>query len=184
MMDLSGTVRSESQVFDEIYDRHHRALSSYAIVLMKDLPDEVEDVMQNVYLRVIRNQEKIAQMNDAGARIYLLKIVEHEVWRFRRWKLPLLKRQIPLEEADTLPLSDELNPATKICAEANYQTLVQLIQTMPATYRDILFLHFLSRLTLRQIAEKFDMNYYTVKKRFQRGKALLIEQIERKGVSL
>ena len=103
-MDLSGTILPESRTFEEIYARHHCALAAYAASLMRDMPDETEDLMQNVYLRIIRNQESIAQMNDIGARIYLLKIVKNEVWRFRRWELPLLKRQIPLEEADALEM--------------------------------------------------------------------------------
>ena len=183
-MDLSGTILPESRTFEEIYARHHCALAAYAASLMRDMPDETEDLMQNVYLRIIRNQESIAQMNDIGARIYLLKIVKNEVWRFRRWELPLLKRQIPLEEADDLLLSDDWDPEDKLCAEDGYRTLVRLIRTMPATYRDILYLHFLSHLTLKQIAEQFGMNYHTVKKRFERGKVLLMEQIERHEVNL
>ena len=179
---MSEITLPESRTFEDIYDRHHHALAAYAASLMRDMPDETEDLMQNVYLRVIRNQESIAKMNDTGARVYLLKVVKNEVWRFRRWKLPLLKRQIPLEEANDLALPDNWNPEDKVCAEDGYQTLVHSIQTMPETYRDILYLHLLSHLTLKQIAEQFDMNYRTVQKRFQRGSILLMEQIERHEV--
>ncbi len=184
VMDLPGTILPDPRTFEEIYARHHRAMAAYAASLLRDVPDEAEDVLQNVYLRVIRNQESIAQMNDIGQRIYLLEVVKNEVWRFRRWKLPLLKRQIPLEDAEELPLSDFQGPEATVCAEDGYRTLVQLIRKMPEIYRDILCLHFLSHLSLKQIAEQFGMNYSTVKKRFERGKVLLMEQIKRNGVNL
>jgi RNA polymerase sigma-70 factor (ECF subfamily) len=183
-MNLSEPTLPESRTLEEIYARHHRMLAVYTASLMRDMPDEVEDVLQNVYLRVIRHQESITQMNDLGVRIYLRKIAENEVWRFRRWKLPRLKQQIPLDEVDELLLPDDCDPAAEVCDTDNYRTIVRLIRTMPATYRDILYLRFLCHLTLRQIADQFGMSYHTVQKRFERGRALLIEQIERSGVIL
>ncbi len=168
--------------FEQIYDKHHNAMTIYAASLLQDMPDEVEDIMQDVYLCVFRNMEHIGQMNDVGARVYLMKTVENAAWKFRQRTLPLLKRQMPLDENTWNVLSDPTDILEDICADEGFRTLIDLIRTMPTDYRDILYLYYLSHLTLKQISAQFDMNYYAVKKRFQRGKALLQKRIRQKGV--
>lgn len=166
--------------FEQVYEKHHNAMTLYAASLLKDIPDEVEDLMQDVYLCVFRNMEHIGQMNDVGARVYLMKTVENAAWKFRQRILPQLKCQQPLD--DMTGLADPADVLDDICADEGFRTLLVLIRNMPADCRDILYLYYLSHLNLKQIAAQFDMNYYTVKKRFQRGKALLQKRIRQKGV--
>jgi RNA polymerase sigma-70 factor (ECF subfamily) len=168
--------------FEQIYDKHHHAMTTYAASLMRDMPDEVEDIMQDVYICVFRNMEHIGQMNDVGARVYLMKTVENAAWKFRQRTLPQLKQQMPLDETAWNIPAGSGDILESICAEEGFQMLIDLIRTMPPDYRDILYLYYLSHLTLKQISAQFDMNYYAVKKRFQRGKALLQKRIRQKGV--
>ena len=157
-------------------------MTRYAASLMQDAPDEVEDIMQDVYICVFRNMDHIGQMNDVGARVYLIKTVENAVWKFRQRTLPLWKRHQPLDETAGNALADQTDILTDICAEEGFRLLVDVIRTMPPDYRDILCLYYLSHLTIKQISAQFDMNYYAVKKRFQRGKALLQKRLRQKGV--
>ena len=168
--------------FQQIYDKHHNAMTMYAASLLQDAPGEVEDLMQDVYFAVFRNMDHIGQMNDVGARVYLMKTVENAAWKFRQRTLPLLKRQEPLDESVLYKLADPVDILGDICADEGFRILINLIQTMPLEYRDILNLYYLSHLTLKQISAQFDMNYYAVKKRFQRGKVLLQKRIRQKGV--
>ena len=115
--------------FQQIYDKHHNAMTMYAASLLQDAPGEVEDLMQDVYFAVFRNMDHIGQMNDVGARVYLMKTVENAAWKFRQRTLPLLKRQEPLDESVLYKLADPVDILGDICADEGFRILINLIQT-------------------------------------------------------
>ena len=57
-----------------------------------------------------------------------------------------------------------------------------MIRRLPEGVRDVLELHYLCRMELRDIARQFGISYNAVKKRYQRGKRLLAAGLREGGV--
>ncbi len=169
------------KMLEQIYDKHYRAMLGFAQKLMTDAPCSVEDVLQNAFIRIMPHLEAISQMTDAGARAYILKTVETEVLKFLQKEQIPLKYTVPLDEQYIDSIADKTNILDDLCEKEKMEDMVRILHGMPGIYRNVLNLYYVSHMNLKEIAAHFHLPYATVKKRFQRGKDLLIQQMTRKG---
>ena len=59
--------------------------------------------------------------------------------------------------------------------------ILQEIQNLGPTYRDVLYLHFVEGQSVRNIASELGLSVSTAKKRIERGKEILIKRVEMWG---
>ena len=168
------------EILERIYNQHHQAMFAVASQMMSDAPSSIEDVMQITFMQLIPHLEKIDRMSDSGARSYILKTVKSVALKFLRKEKTALKYCVPLDEHhESIP--DKTNVLDEICARESKNDMKAVIRSMPAIYRDVLDLHYVSHMSLKEIATQFQLPYDTVKKRFRRGKTMLAEAIRKKG---
>ncbi|MBQ9083353.1 MAG: sigma-70 family RNA polymerase sigma factor [Clostridia bacterium] len=181
-MTMNGEEQSPGnrELLERIYDRHHQAMFAVASQMMTDDPCSVDDVLQIAFIQIIPHLEKIGRMSDAGARAYILKTVRSVALKFLRKERIALKYSVPLDEQhESIP--DKTNILDELCERENRNEMTAVIRAMPAIYRDVLELHYVSHMDLREIAVQFHLPYDTVKKRFCRGKDMLTKAIRKKG---
>ncbi len=64
----------------------------------------------------------------------------------------------------------------------NAEEIIGCIKALPLIYRDTLYLFYVEELTSTQIAKKINRKKATVKKQLYRGKILLLELLNKKGI--
>lgn len=152
----------EPEAFDDLIARWHSPLWQY-IRRMTGRDDEAQDILQDVWLRVIRG---IARMRD-GSRL--------RGWLFgitRRVLMDRLRRQYavpPASEVNTDDLAAESDPSDR---EASLEALDAVIEALPFIEREMLTLFYLRDLSLAEIADALDIPIGTVKSRLFRARRI------------
>ena len=132
-------------------------------------PDfEAEDLMQDVFLRLILNTTGIQTIENITAWIY--SVTRNRIIDFFRKKKPeSLEEQVlssPSGEG-SLNLSDILpslggNPEDKIMADVIMEEIEDALDDMPSEQREVFVYHELEDLSYKQIAEKTGVNQNTL----------------------
>jgi len=162
----------EREAFDALIARWHAPLWRYAVRLTND-PDTAADVVQEVWLRVVRN---LARLRDAA--------------KFRAWLFGIARRvlmdrlrvryaQPPIESVD---LADIPEPVPDHDLAEALSHMQAELERLPMLEREVLILFYLQELSLTEIAEIAAIPVGTVKSRLFRARHQLRAQLVDKGV--
>lgn len=158
-----------------LYEANHEAMERTALRILGSQID-AEDAMQNAFLQVLRHFEKTEEIPAARLPYWLLSIVKNEA----RLLLRKRKRTVPFAEVE------EVEPMARCEARAEsvtgYRELVELIRSMPETYRVVLELKLISGYTDAEIAERLGISKTAVSSRYSRGRAMLRKTLEEEGI--
>jgi RNA polymerase sigma-70 factor (ECF subfamily) len=149
-----------------IFDRYQRVVLGIAMQVLRN-PHEAEDLLQSVFLELMRTAEKFDAAKGT-ARVWLLQCVYHRCFDRRRF-LSRRGAYDPVEpDIDNLPealRSDESQVSMLDSARLVKQALAQLTNSQRITIQ----LAFFEGLTMREIAEKTGETYDGVRHNYYRG---------------
>lgn len=164
---------------DEFFKREvasrHPFWELYLIGKMKPLrdPQLVSDILQEFYLRVLKNWQLIPKDNEASMKASLYTILFNELCNhYRRGKAK--------------PQSDDLKVATELPGEAfdpAAQQMVEHVRTLMQAHlsdedQHIMHLRVEQEYTYQEIADLMDMPIDTVSTRIHRARKLLKQKLE------
>lgn len=136
----------------------------YAIV--KD-EKKAEDIMQEVFIRYYLNLEKFE--GRSSVKTYLYRIAVNEChnyfnsWAYRKMEISNLLGQL-LVYKDT--------PEKEILQKESDDHIVKIIEGLPLKYREVIWLHYYSELSVAEIGSVLNCSVNTVKTRLVRGRKL------------
>jgi RNA polymerase sigma-70 factor (ECF subfamily) len=131
---------------------------------------EAEDAVQETFLRVLKNKNKLPEVRDA--RVWLVRITWNVVLdRKRRSKVRPETDDIA-DLVRTLPCSGPGGEAATI-AEAEYRRILGLIDTLPSKERQALLLSAVEELSTAEIASVLATSESSVRSRLFRARLLL-----------
>jgi len=164
----------EREAFDVLIARWHPMLWRYAARVTND-PDAASDVVQEVWLRVLRG---LGRLRDAS--------------RFRAWLFGIARRllmdrlRVRYAEPQFDPM--ELANIPEAVADDDRAEDLALLEAglarLPMLEREVLVLFYLQELSLNDIAEIAAVPVGTVKSRLFRARRLLRAEVASTGVSL
>lgn len=159
----------DRRMFEAIYARYHARMEQTALRILTDQKD-AEDALQNAFVQVIRHFEKIYSIPCKELPFWLVSIVKNESISILRKR----KRQVPLEDWAPFPQqgADPLG----------YLDLVDLVRSLPESYRAVLEMKLLLGYTDRETAQRLGITERAVSARASRGRALLRDMIEKEGM--
>jgi RNA polymerase sigma factor (sigma-70 family) len=159
--------KSEKYQVEQTYEREKGRLLGF---IRNRIPDEMEaeDLMQDVFLRLIMNTTGISTIENITAWIYSVtrnRIVDF----FRKKKTDSLEDQLvissssedPLSLSDILPSSGE-NPEETMMSELIWEEIEDALDEMPPEQREVFVYHELEDLSFKQIAELTGVNQNTL----------------------
>ncbi len=171
---------AQQHTFQWIYETYHDMMRKYACSLMQCCSEDADDVLQECFMNIAKNMDTVGMLNPKAVRSYVMQTVKRAVWRVtERERREEAVRQ-HMEDTMLRPTTDAV--LEEVCTRENYRLLVELIRKLPDGVRDVLELHYLCRMELRDIAKQFGLSYNAVKKRYQRGNRLLADGLRRGGV--
>jgi RNA polymerase sigma-70 factor, ECF subfamily len=145
----------DREAFDDIYRMF--APMVHGIVLARVPGDDVQDVVQEVFLVAYNKLDTLRETDAIGA--WLVRIARNEAAEFYR-------RSRTTEE-----LPDELTSKNNPDAEA--REILETIRSMPDAYRETLILRLVEGMTGNEIAERTGLKPESVRVNLHRGMELL-----------
>ena len=133
---------------------------AYCILLNKD---DAEDAVQDTFMKYMT---KAPEFNDEEHRKAWLIRVSANISK-NMFKLRLRRHTLNLEEVKSAGIS-----------ESDFETF-EIISALPARYKPVMTLHYAEGYKCSEIAEILGISEDAVKKRLQKGRALLKNEIER-----
>jgi RNA polymerase sigma-70 factor (ECF subfamily) len=161
LMQLVG--RGDTNAFEELIKRH-QALVSGTVARMLGSNSDVEDIAQQVFIRVWKSARRYVPR--AKFTTWLLKITRNLVFNeLRRTKR---HAHVPLQSepgVEDPPLKDEMNlaPDTSLLESELQRTIEEAILQLPEAQRLALVLRRYEQLSYEQIAEVLDLSVPAVK---------------------
>lgn len=150
----------EREFYQSIYKNHHTALCRFLFRVLKS-QDNVEDVAQGVYLRIVRQNEpdKLEQ----NPRSYLFTIAMNLVRdniRRENTRREVSQGQQYIDDG----VSPVLSPENQVKVHQSMVKLKEAIKQLSSTHRDILILHRFHNLTCREIASERNLSLRSVQR--------------------
>jgi RNA polymerase sigma factor (sigma-70 family) len=161
LMQLVG--QGDTRAFEELIEKH-QALVAGTIGRMLGSNSDVEDIAQQVFIRVWKSARRYVPR--AKFTTWLLKITRNLVFNeLRRTKR---RAQIPLQSeagTDDPPVKDEMNlaPDASLLEVELQRTIEEAILQLPETQRMALVLRRYEQLSYEQIADILDLSVPAVK---------------------
>jgi RNA polymerase sigma-70 factor (ECF subfamily) len=178
---LNRCIRREPGAWVEFVDRFKgtvQALARRYLKLNGHLPDEpeLEDVVQEVFLSIIRRDFRLLRNYDATytVKTYLGVITRTEVHRLLRRKRPLSTTVEEIEEASPAAPSSSDGAADR----EEKEVLMRALDELPPRDAEILRLRFLREMDYRAIAGVLNIPETSVGQTLFRAKQRLVEKLK------
>jgi RNA polymerase sigma-70 factor (ECF subfamily) len=151
--------RGDQEAFDELYRMF--APMVHGVILARVPRDEVDDLVQNVFLSAFKSISKLRERNAVGAWLAMIaRNTAAEFYRYRR-----LTEELP----ETLEHRD--------CPRAEAREILRMIRSLPEAYRETLVLRLVEGMTGNEIAEQTGLTPLSVRVNLHRGMKLLRQKL-------
>lgn len=161
----------EKSKFETLYYTHRRTMLHIAMQILKD-HQLAEDAVQEAFIRLAKNFSKIGQVDCPRTRLFVVIIVRNISFTMRTEQ----QKQIVVEVPETtVPMEYDLEE--EVLGRIAYEEVLTVIQELPLIYRDILYLQCVEEYKLTEISKLIGIGIEAVKKRAQRGRKMLLEQL-------
>lgn len=174
-MNRSRSKGSEGGVsFEYIFEEYRHSMFGIAYAILHDV-HLAEDVTSDCLLRINSIISKLESLSEREVQDYIVTIVKNRsIDEYR-------KRQKHPEQCidDHWNLEDTTQSEDTMISHVGYKELVDAIEKLPETHRDILKFRFLYQLSTEEAARLLDINPNAVNQRVHRAKQQL-EKILRK----
>lgn len=159
----------ERNIFVDLYNQYGDAMLRVARQYFPDDMNGAEDAVQNAWVRVVENFEKILDVPCKKRGSYLVIIVKNE-------SVTLLRNR-----RQEVPIDDDIEDYDSDPATSNVTDVMEIIRGMPEIYRSILEMRFVEERSTKEIAAALALKETTVDVRIHRGRALLMKKLREGG---
>jgi RNA polymerase sigma factor (sigma-70 family) len=172
---VANVLAGDTQAFRQLIRQHERLVNHMIGRLIKQT-EEVEEVCQDVFLKVY---EKLGEFNfQSKLSTWIATIAyRHAINHLRKKKM--LYSDIPDEESFTKRFIEEENPESVLEGQDLDSYVMKLIDELPAQYKTILTLYHIQEMNYNEICEVTGMPEGTVKNYLFRARNLLKEKVKK-----
>jgi len=149
----------EQEAFDELYRHYSRMI--HGIILARVPYDEVDDIVQEVFLAAYKNLHTLRDKNAVGG--WLAMIARNRANEFYRSYKP------------TEELSEDLSHSHQALNQA--REILDAIRSLTETYRETLILRLVEGMTGEEIADRTGLTHQSVRVNLHRGMKLLRQKL-------
>lgn len=164
--------------FEKIYLKYRQAMFYTAKRILQD-EQLAEDAVQEAFLRIINNLEKIDDNNCHKTKGFIVVVTEHiaiDMYRKRnRMKF------VSMDDAEFYPYVGLLGTQQEFEGD---NMVEKAILSLPVIYQGVLILKFFNEYEDKEIARLLKITQENVRQRLSRGKKKLEEILEREGIML
>jgi RNA polymerase sigma-70 factor, ECF subfamily len=178
-MAASAKILDSSETITALVAEYSATLYRVAYSVMRNAA-EAEDAVQETFVRVLKNQEKLGEIRDA--RVWLIRITWNVVLDKKRRSKTRPENDDIADFARVLPASDRRADDSLISSQ-EHRRILELIDRLPHKERETLLLSAVEELSTVQIASVLGTTESSIRSRIFRARRQLSELLEKEGVS-
>ena len=153
------------QEFNKKYELYSQELMNISYGYTKNRDDSL-DIIQNVFTKLVNNPKQFNDLNEE--KYWLIRVTINECKDFLR-----KKSRRPIVNADLV------NSFAKTDSEdEQLHYVADVVKTVPEKYRVVLILFYWDSLSIKEIASVLKVSEDTVKKRLERARKLIKQEME------
>ncbi|MBZ5522193.1 MAG: sigma-70 family RNA polymerase sigma factor [Acidobacteriia bacterium] len=158
--------------FGRLYDRYARMV--HGILLARVPLSEVDDLVHDVFLQALPRLDTLRDVSRFGA--WLAAITRNRANDYHRQSVP------EVELNDDFPEESMEGPAAAGSPDAEAESILALIQSLPETYRETLLLRLVEGMTGPEIAARTGLTHGSVRVNLHRGMQQLREKLGQRAI--
>jgi RNA polymerase sigma-70 factor, ECF subfamily len=178
-MAASAKTLDSSETITALVAEYSATLYRVAYSVMRNAA-EAEDAVQEAFVRVLKNQDKLGEIRDA--RVWLIRITWNVVLDKKRRSKTRPENDDIADFARVLPASDRRADDSLISTQ-EHRRILELIDRLPHKERETLLLSAVEELSTVQIAAVLGTTESSIRSRIFRARRQLSELLEKEGVS-
>jgi RNA polymerase sigma-70 factor (ECF subfamily) len=182
--ELVAAALADKHAFSEIVNRYEAAIRRYVKRLGCKNEDDINDVLQEIFIKVFVNLNDYDQ--DLKFSSWLYRIAHNETISFFRKKN--IRPSVLIEEEDAEGIFERLADETDFVELAHQRFDARVVQdalsALPSKYKEALVLRFLEEKSYTEIGDILKIPEGTVATLINRGKKELKIILEAKGIKL
>ena len=153
------------QEFNKKYELYSQELMNISYGYTKNRDDSL-DIIQNVFTKLVNNSKQFNNLNEE--KYWLIRVTINECKDFLR-----KKSRRPIVNADLV------NSFVKTDSEdEQLHYVADVVKTLPEKYRVVLILFYWDSLSIKEIASVLKVSEDAVKKRLERARNLIKQEME------
>lgn len=168
---VSAARAGDRSAFGLLYDRYARMV--HGILLCRVPPRDVDDLVQEVFLLVLRQLHSLRDISRFAA--WLGTVTRNRANDYYRKASPVDRATAPASEEQ---VESRTNDHT---AEQEAAMTLAVLRTLPETYRESLTLRLVEGMTGPEIAERLGLTHGSVRVNLHRGMHMLREKLTEKA---
>ena len=176
-MSIVPAMTNMPNTFNLIFDMYSGTMLKVACGITRD-KQLAEDAVQESFLRISKNLERLADIYSPETRGYILTITRNASLSVLKVRNGITNRECPLDEIENVQESCDLEQ--EVISKVGFEELVSTIRELPKIYADVLYMDWVMELSIHEISVQLGLQEDTVKKRINRGKKTLQKQLIKK----
>jgi len=169
----------DREVFAYIIDRYEKPLSRYIVRLMPSMRDSVEDILQEVFIKVYVNLRGFEGNLKFSSWIYRITH-NHVISLLRRQKARPTVVSLDADENETLARFTADENIDRKDAKYAKEEVSYIIGILPEKYREVLILRYMEEKDYEEIADILKKPVGTVGTLISRAKAVFKEEYQKR----
>ena len=156
------------ELIEEIYRLYEQKMYYIAFSILNN-EQAAEDAVQNAFVKLIQHVSRIRDVDSDRTKAYIFKIIKNssiDIYRRRKREYELFDNE-DIETASYQHDYDTPEPDLK------KEMIQHKLLSLPDKYREIITLHAIDGIPIRDIAAKHGISYAAARKRYERGIKLL-----------
>ena len=176
-MSIVPAMTNMPDTFNLIFDMYSGTMLKVACGITRD-KHLAEDAVQESFLRITKNLERLEDIYSPETRGYILTITRNASLSVLKVRNGITNRECPLDEIENVQESCDLEQ--EVISKVGFEELVSTIRELPKIYADVLYMDWVMDLSIHEISVQLGLQEDTVKKRINRGKKTLQKQLIKK----
>lgn len=163
---------------ETLYFRYRKLMFKVAFEILCD-KTLAEDAVSESFMRVYRNIEKVSDENSPQTKNFLVVIC-------RNTAKDILKKHSVTVYTDDLDHytkvtvnNSKTDPQNILVGKETVNILSEMVENLPHKYKDVIYMQNAYKMSREEIAKALGINVETVKKRLQRARAMLKEELRK-----
>lgn len=167
--------------FEDLVKKYTKLV--YKICLdMLSVPQDAEDITQEVYLNLYKNLDRYKELSENEIRNVICKIALNKCKDLIKSKVNKITEITVLEDISNYEdYASNNNVEEEIFKQEKRMYVVKMINEMKEPYRSVLYDYYINEYSLDEIEKKLNIPKATLKVNIYRGKKMLKEVIEDNG---
>lgn len=145
------TSQKALEKFDEVYNESYRDISRYVVVSSNNI-DDVQDILQNIYLEVYKNIDKVKDKN------YVFGIAKNVIKKYYRFKFMKKSDEVLYDN-----ISDSINLEKSVMEKFDTELVWNYLKKKGGNISKIMYLYYCEDFTIKEIADTLNLTESNVK---------------------